>query len=111
MYGNLWWSVTAATVTEYHGGPKCLTRARLSLMMVPTTFLVNAVILSALLYRRIFTHNSDAWLWLIYLGFVGWLAMRGHRMKRRVADLLIHAAQTVGLKRVAGEKAKPRAAT
>ena len=111
VYGNLWWSVTAATVTEYHGGPKCLTRARLGLMMVPTTFLVNAIILSALLYRQVFTHNSDRWLWLIYFLFVGWLAMRGHRMRRRVADLLIHAAQTVGLKRVAGEQAKPRAFT
>ena len=111
VYGNLWWSVTAATVTEYHGGPKCLTRARLGLMMVPTTFLVNVILLSALLYRRVFTNNTDHLLWLVYLGFVVWLAIRGYRMKRRVADLLIHAAQTVGLKRVAGKMAKPRAAT
>jgi O-antigen biosynthesis protein len=110
VYGTLWWSVKVATVTEYHGGPKCLTRARLGLMMVPTTFLVNAILLSALLYRQFIARSGDRWLWVAFVLFVIWLARRGYRLKRRVADLLIHAAQTVGLNRVSGEKAKPRAA-
>ena len=100
-----------ATVTEYHGGPKCLTRARLGLMMVPTTFLVNAILLSALLYRRVFSHTIDFWLWILYGAFVAWLLFRGERLKRRVADLVIHAAETCSLKRVSGRQAKPRAAT
>jgi glycosyltransferase involved in cell wall biosynthesis len=110
VYGTLWWSVKIGTVTEYHGGPKCLTRARLNLMMVPTTFLVNTILLSALLYRAFITRSGDRWLWFAFLLFVTWLVLRGYRLKRRVADLLIHAAQTVGLKRVSGEKARPRAA-
>jgi GT2 family glycosyltransferase len=111
VYGNFWWSVKVATVTEYHGGPKCLTRARLSLMMVPTTFLVNAILLCALLYRRAFWHTSDLWLWGAFALFMLWLARRGNRLKRRVADLLIYSAQTGGLKRVSRQQARPRAAT
>ncbi len=30
VYGNLWWNLRLRTVTEYHGGPKCLTRVRLT---------------------------------------------------------------------------------
>ena len=30
IYGNFWWSVALQTVTEYHGGGKCLTRVRLA---------------------------------------------------------------------------------
>ena len=37
IYGNFWWSITLQTVTEYHGGPKCLTRAGLRYRFVPTT--------------------------------------------------------------------------
>ena len=110
VYGNFWWSVKVATVTEYHGGPKCLTRARLSLMMVPTTFLVNVIVLGTLLYRKIFWHTDDLWLWGLFALFVLWLWRRGSRLKGRVGDLLIHAAQTVGLKRVPRDQARPKAA-
>ena len=110
VYGNFWWSITLGTVTEYHGGPKCLTRSRLRCKMVPTTFLVNAIALSVLLYRQIFTGNRDLWLWAAYAAFVLWIGVRAMRLKRRVADLVIHAAHTIGLARVSGEKAKPKAA-
>jgi hypothetical protein len=111
VYGNLWWSIKVATVTEYHGGPKCLTRARLGLMMVPTTFLVSVILLCTLLYRQIFSHSNDFWIWLLSAAFLAWLLFRGARLRRRVADLVIHAAETCALKRVSGDKAKPRAAT
>ena len=100
-----------ATVTEYHGGPKCLTRVNLRLMMVPTTFLVSVLLLSTLLYRQIFSHANDRWLWIFSAAFVAWLLIRGARLKRRVADLVIHAAETCALKRVSGKHAKPRAFT
>src|SRR5947199_46829 len=29
IYGNFWWSIALQTVTEYHGGGRCLTRVRL----------------------------------------------------------------------------------
>jgi hypothetical protein len=121
VYGNLWWSVKVGTVTEYHGGPKCLTRTRLGLMMVPTTFLVNAVLLSTLLYRQFFMKSAglwrtniwsaDLWFWIFFLGFLLWLARRGNRLRRRVADVVVHAAQTIGLKKVTGRAAKPKAAS
>ncbi len=110
VYGTLWWSVSVATVTEYHGGPKCLTRARLKMQMVPTTFLVHAISLSALLFRALTIGGRDYLLWSLYGAFVVWMAMRARRLKRRVADLVIHAAQSVGLKRVSGDQAKPKAA-
>ena len=40
IYGNQFWSVQVATVTEYHGGPKCLTRVRLTYHAVVTTVLM-----------------------------------------------------------------------
>ena len=110
VYGTLWWSVSVGTVTEYHGGPKCLTRARLRAQMVPTTFLLHAVSLSALLYRQLVIGGHDYFLWALYGLLVLWMYMRARRLKRRVADLVIHAAQTVGLGRVSGEKARPKAA-
>ncbi len=110
VYGTLWWSVSIKTVTEYHGGPKCLTRARLRHHMVPTTFMLNAISLTALVYRQVFTSNRDAWLWAIYALFVLWLLIRARRLKRRVAHLLIHSAQLHGLERVSGDRARPKAA-
>ena len=111
VYGNLWWSIKVATVTEYHGGPKCLTRARLGLMMVPTTFLVSVILLCTLLYRQIFSHSNDFWILILSAVFLAGLLFRGARLRRRVADLVIHAAETCALKRVSGARAKPRAAT
>ena len=110
VYGTVWWSVSLATVTEYHGGPKCLTRASLRSHMVPTTFLTNAVALSALLYRQIFVGERDLWLWAAYIAYVLWLGIRARRLKLRFAKLIIHAAQIIGLSRVSGEIARPKAA-
>ena len=62
IYGNFWWIVTLRTVTEYHGGPKCLTRVRLRLQPVVTTVLANMILLSFLLFRLLFTSNPGFWL-------------------------------------------------
>jgi hypothetical protein len=78
--------------------------------MVPTTFLAHAISISVLLYRAFVYGGHDYFLWTAYAAFVFWMAMRARRLKRRVADLVIHAAQTVGLGRVSGEKARPKAA-
>src|SRR5881398_448178 len=50
IYGNFWWSIVLQTVTEYHGGEKCLTRVRLRYRFVTTTVIINLVILSLLIY-------------------------------------------------------------
>ena len=107
IYGNQFWSITVRTVTEYHGGPKCLTRVRLNSQAVAATILINAVLLSALLYRVAFTAHRDYVWWGLYAFVVFWLYLRARRLKRRVADLVIAAAQRCELLRVFGAASKP----
>ena len=107
IYGNFWWIITLGTVTEYHGGPKCLTRVRLKYKPVVTVVIINAIVLSLLLYRQIFTDNLDLWLLIPYVIFVYVLWSRARRLKRRVAELAIAAANHVGLQRVFGKQSKP----
>ena len=47
IYGNFCWSIILQTVTEYHGGAKCLTRARLRYRFVTTTVIINLLILAS----------------------------------------------------------------
>ena len=93
-------------MTEYHGGPKCLTRVRLKMRPVALTVLVNALILCVLLYRQAFTSSSDIIWWALYVVAALILYQRGRRLKRRVADLVIAAAQHCELMRVFGAASK-----
>jgi glycosyltransferase involved in cell wall biosynthesis len=106
IYGNHFWSVQLRSVTEYHGGPKCLTRVRLKMRPVALTVLVNALILCVLLYRQAFTSSSDVIWWAFYVMAMLVLYQRGRRLKRRVADLVIAAAQHCELMRVFGAASK-----
>ncbi len=108
IYGNQFWSITVRTVTEYHGGPKCLTRVRLGSKPVVTTVLVNAVILCALLYRAALSSNFDLgftglFLKAAYAIFLISMFARAARLKRRVAELIAAAATRAGLDRVFGK--------
>ncbi len=107
IYGNQFWSITVRTVTEYHGGPKCLTRVGLRYQAVATTILINALILSPLLYRLAFTTHRDRVWWCFYALLLGMFALRAWRLKRRVADLIIAAAGRCELMRVFGAASKP----
>ena len=51
IYGNFWWSIILRTVTEYHGGGKCLTRVQLRYRYVTTTIIVNLIVLTLLIYH------------------------------------------------------------
>jgi len=97
IYGSFWWMVRLRSVTEYHGGPKCLTRATLRLRTSGVTMLVNFLVISALLYQQVFTAGIPWWELGAYAGFLGFLAYRGWRLKRRAADLLVVAARHAGL--------------
>ena len=97
VYGNFWWIVKVRTVTEYHGGPKCLTRVRLGLKPVFTTVLFHALALSILLYRAFFTPLSDIPLWILYALVVGWMAARALRLKRRLARVVETVAARCGV--------------
>ncbi len=121
VYGSYWSQIRLRTVTEYHGGPKALTRARLWIAPVFTTVLGNALFLTLIAYRAATLPTFD-WKWLtlpkawllttwdyavlvIYGLFLLLLAYRALRLKLRVSDLLTAAARRVGLGRVHKGKA------
>ncbi len=107
IYGNQFWSIKVSTVTEYHGGPKCLTRVRLAYKPVVTTVLINALALSAILWRQIYTGSPSPWLLSLYAVFVLFMFGRARRLKRRVAELMIAAANRIKLQRVFNKQSKP----
>jgi GT2 family glycosyltransferase len=100
IYGNFWWSVVLQTVTEYHGGSKCLTRTGLRYRFVPTTVIINLVALSLLVYRQLNVGHAEPWLIAIYLAFLAYLAFHARRLKYRVAELIDMAAYRAGLQRI-----------
>jgi GT2 family glycosyltransferase len=100
IYGNFWWSVTLQTVTEYHGGPKCLTLAGLRYRFVPTTVIINLVVLSLLVYRQLNVGHAEPWLLAIYSCFLIFLGLHARRLRHRVAELIDLAAYQAGLKRI-----------
>jgi glycosyltransferase involved in cell wall biosynthesis len=107
IYGNRFWTVRLSTVTEYHGGPKCLTRVRLEFGAVITTVLINAIAASVVLYRKIFLDLNEPVLWTLYGLLALWLLGRGWRLKRRVAELVIAAGNRCDLVRVSGKASRP----
>ncbi|MGZ5020978.1 MAG: glycosyltransferase [Chthoniobacterales bacterium] len=110
IYGNFWWSIALQSVTEYHGGPKCLTRVGLRNRFVTTTVVINLIILTLLIYHQLNTDSWDSWTMLAYAVFAGFLAFRAHRLKRRVAELVDLAAYRIGLQRITRSPAKTEAA-
>jgi GT2 family glycosyltransferase len=100
IYGNFWWSVVLQTVTEYHGGPKCLTRVRLRARFVTTTVIFNLIALSLLIYRQVNISHVDLWFIIPYSAFLVFLANRAYALKSRVAELVDLAAYRAGLQRV-----------
>ncbi len=100
VYGSLWWGIRMITVTEYHGGPKALTRVKLSLHTVATTLLLNAILLGIIAYRQFSGDSWDFWLQVPYAIFVIILMSRARRLRRRVAALVEAAANRCGLTRV-----------
>lgn len=100
IYGSFWWGIKLRTVTEYHGGPKCLTRVHLSTHLVATTVLINLVLLAILAYREFFVPGSDLLLWIPYLILLATLLGRAWRLKKRVAELVGAAAERCGFTRI-----------
>lgn len=99
IYGSFWWGITLRSVTEYHGGPKCLTRVRLAIRMVATTFLLNLLLVCFLIYWAATGHGL-LWPALLYLIIMGVIWSQGYVLKRRVAQLVEAAAQRCGLNRI-----------
>ncbi len=100
IYGNFWWSISLQTVTEYHGGGKCLTRVRLRNRMVITAIIFNLLAISLLIYRQLNVSHLDLWFIVGYGLFLVFLATRARALKSRVAELVELAALRAGLQRV-----------
>jgi len=111
IYGNFWWSIALQTVTEYHGGGKCLTRVRLRSRFVTTTIIFNLIALSLLIYRQLNISHLDLWILVTYLLFLVFLWTRARLLKSRVAELVDLAAQRAGLQRVTRRGKNPEAET
>ena len=100
IYGNFFWSVILQTVTEYHGGPKCLTRVRLRYRFVTTTVIINLLVLAMIIYRHLNSHGLDLRILIPYSLFLLFLISRARQLKRRVAELVDVAAFRLGLQRI-----------
>jgi O-antigen biosynthesis protein len=100
IYGNFWWSIALQTVTEYHGGGKCLTRVRLRNRFVTTTIIFNLIALSLLIYHQLNISHVDLWVLVPYLLFLVFLWTRARLLKSRVAELVDLAAYRAGLQRM-----------
>jgi glycosyltransferase involved in cell wall biosynthesis len=107
LYGNFWWSVTLQTLTEYHGGAKCLTRVALRDRPVPTTIIINLIALTLLIYHQLDISHVDLRVVIPYAVFVIFLANRARALKRRVGELVDLAAFRAGLQRINRRKAAP----
>ena len=105
IYGNFFWSVILQTVTEYHGGPKCLTRVRLRYRFVTTTIIINLLILAMILYRDLNSAGVDLRILIPYALFLLFLGSRARRLKRRVAEIVDVAAFRLGLQRITRKQA------
>ncbi len=114
IYGNFWWSIALQTVTEYHGGGKCLTRVRLRNRFVTTTIIFNLIALSLLIYHQLNISHVDLWVLVPYLLFLVFLWTRARLLKSRVVELVDLAAHRAGLQRmtrrgkVVGSESKPQ---
>ena len=100
IYGNFWWSIVLQSVTEYHGGAKCLTRVSLRSQFVTTTVIINLVVLTLLIYHQLNIGHAEIPVLLVYAGFVAFLAVRARILKQRVAELVDLAALRLGLQAI-----------
>ncbi len=101
VYGNLWWNVTLRSVTEYHGGPKCLTRVHLHARPVITTVMIHIFAFSGLSYCLLHEGGIGlVWPSILYLALLAWSWHRARRLKRRVSQLVAVLARKLGLQAV-----------
>jgi len=103
VYGSFWWGVCFRSVTEYHGGPKCLTRVGLTTRMVATTFLTNLLLISFLIYWAA-TGHALLWPALLYAIIMIVIWIRGYRFKKRFSHLVESAGLKCGLNRIDPKK-------
>ena len=109
IYGNFWWSIILRTVTEYHGGGKCLTRVQLHYRYVTTTIIVNLIVVSLLVYHYLNTGAVHLIFAIPYAVFALFLFLRAHRLKIRVRELVDFAAYRLNMNRILRSRSRPHA--
>ncbi|HEY5035814.1 MAG TPA: hypothetical protein VII74_01635 [Chthoniobacterales bacterium] len=105
IYGNFFWSIILQTVTEYHGGPKCLTRVKLNYRFVTTTVIINLLVVAMLIYRYLHSAGPELRILIPYGIFLLFLGTRARRLKKRVAEIVDVAAYRLGLERITRRRA------
>src|SRR5215471_1091166 len=100
IYGNFWWSIILRTVTEYHGGGKCLTRVQLRYRYVTTTVIVNLIVLTLLIYHFLKSGHVQLIFAVPYLLFALSLFLQARRLKVRVRELVDFAAYRINMSRI-----------
>ena len=93
IYGHQFWTVQLRSVTEYHGGPKCLTRVHLKSRPVVTTVMLHYAVGLVFAYRFLFLDRVDRIAWAIWGVTLFWFFLRSLKLRRRIADLVVAAGQ------------------
>ena len=100
IYGNFWWSIILRTVTEYHGGGKCLTRVQLRYRYVTTTIIVNLIVLTLLMYHFLTSGHVQLIFAIPYVLFALSLFLQARRLKVRLRELVDFAAYRINMNRI-----------
>jgi hypothetical protein len=93
IYGHQFWTVQLRSVTEYHGGPKCLTRVHLKSRPVVTTVMLHYAVGLVFAYRFLFLDRVDRIAWAVWGVTLFWFFLRSLKLRRRIADLVVAAGQ------------------
>jgi len=107
IYGNFWWSIILRTVTEYHGGGKCLTRVQLRYRYVTTTVIVNLIVLTLLIYHFLKSGHVQLIFAIPYILFALSLFLQARRLKVRVRELVDFAAYRINMSRILRSRFRP----
>jgi GT2 family glycosyltransferase len=93
------WRVRMTTVTEYHGGEKCLTRARLTSKATVLNIIGNVVVAAGLFALAWGEPHRVIWLGATYLLWWAFLEVRHRAVVEGLLRLVTNVAQEIGFDR------------
>lgn len=94
------WRVRVTTVTEYHGGGRCLTRVRLSSKATPLMLGANIVLCAVLIAVAWGAPHRFIWLGGTYLLWWAFLEMRHRQLVEGLSRLVANVADEIGFDKV-----------
>ena len=96
------------TVTEYHGGGKCLTRVQLRYRYVTTTIIVNLIVLTLLIYHFLKSGHVPLIFAIPHILFALSLFLQARRLKVRVRELVDFAGYRINMSRILRSRFPPQ---